>query len=524
MINYLLNKFINIFVFIVFCLLGFLFTEVIIRTIDGYPVFPITLGDKPLPKKLITNKTQASNYLKKLPLKDNFDSDLFLESPPLLPKKQPDIFLMNLFKKAQSSGGERIARNAIREWNKLYMLDLLAADNFKSILNQYPPETVIFEPCDKNVYPAYRFPQNVTMPTGLVTNSFGWRGHELNLNKPANTIRVCFLGSSTTLGLHNSPYSYPEYIEHWLNLWAKKYRFNIQFEIMNTAREMSDSSFIAAIFRQEAAFLEPDIAIYYEGANQFYHYTELLKKLKASAPDFGSQEKGILFFVDKTQKYSATGRRLKELLLKIYKKEIVSEPIKPNYALGFPPGVDERNPDISNKNLPLDLCTILKDLDTINKDAHKIGCQFILTSFVYLPYKGLLLDRTRHQLIYDHINGSYWPLTYDDIKRLAAFQNRAYYLYAIANQIDFIDVSYFFPRDPNLFIDTIHFSEDGTRLQAWIVFQALLPIIRKRIESGNLPRPDHEYITEHPCIHKGIRNGLKLLKDAANDKEKMLKQ
>jgi len=66
MINYLLKKFINFFVFIVSCLVGLLFTEVIIRAIDGYPVFPITLGNKPQPKKLIMNKTQASNYLNKL--------------------------------------------------------------------------------------------------------------------------------------------------------------------------------------------------------------------------------------------------------------------------------------------------------------------------------------------------------------------------------------------------------------------------------------------------------------------------
>jgi len=520
---YLLKKFINFFVVIVFCLLGLLLNEVVIRAIDGYPVLSITLGEKPKPKRLLTNKTQASDYLTKLPLKDNYDSDLFIESPPLLPKKQPDVFLKNLFKKAQSSVGPVIANLAVREWNKYFLLYSIANGEFNSRFNLYPPETVTFEPCEKNVHPYYRFPQNVTMPSGLVTNSFGWRGHDLNLNKPANTIRVCFLGASTTISPHHYAHSYPEYIEHWLNLWAKKNKFNIQFEIMNTGREAIISSDIAAIFRQEAALLAPDIVIYYEGATQFYHYTKLLKNVKTSAPDFDSQEKGILYFVGKTEKYSAVGRRLKELLLKIYKKEIISEPIKPNYTLEFPQDVDEQNPDISNNNLPLDLSTILKDFDTIKKNTHNIGCHFILTSFVWLPYNGLLLDRTRHKLIYEHIHRTYWPLTYDNIKRLTDFQNRVFHLYAIANQMDFIDVSYFFPRDPDLFIDTIHFTEDGTRLQAWIVFQSLLPIIQKSIESGNLPRPNREYITEHPCLRKGIKNGLKLFQEAANDKGKMLK-
>lgn len=520
--NHFLKKIINFFVLMVFCFLGFLFAEIILRAIDNYPIFSITLGNKPQPKILKTNKTKAYNYSIKLPLKDNFDNDLFLENPPLQPKNQPDIFLINLFKKAQNSG-QTFPQNAIREWNKLYLLNLIATGEFNSTLNQYPPETVLFEPCEKSIYPYYRFPQNVTTPDGLVTNSFGWRGHELNLNKPANTIRICFLGSSTTVSPHNFAHSYPEYIEYWLNLWAKKNKINVQFEIMNTGREMIDSSSIAAIFRQEAAPLEPDIVIYYEGANQFWYYTQLLKKVETSGPDFNAQEKGIFFIVDKTKKYSAVGRRLKELLLKICKKEFVSEPIKPNYTLEFPRGVDEHNPDISNKNLPLDLSTILKDLDTINRDAKKISCQFILSSFVWLPYKGLILDRMRHQFIYEYINKAYWPLTYDDIKRLADFQDKVFHLYAIANGIDFIDVSYFFPRDPDLFIDAVHFTEDGTRLQAWIVFQSLLPVIRERINNGTLPRPDREYLAEHPCIRKGVRNGLKLLKEAVNDKEKMLK-
>jgi len=27
-------------------------------------------------------------------------------------------------------------------------------------------------------------------------------------------------------------------------------------------------------------------------------------------------------------------------------------------------------------------------------------------------------------------------------------------------------------------------------------------------ERGELPRPDQEYLDEHPCIHPGIRNGF----------------
>jgi hypothetical protein len=51
---------------------------------------------------------------------------------------------------------------------------------------------------------------------------FGWRGPEIPLDKPAGTIRIAFVGASTTVGLFDLPFSYPEYVVHWLNLWAER--------------------------------------------------------------------------------------------------------------------------------------------------------------------------------------------------------------------------------------------------------------------------------------------------------------
>ena len=185
-----------------------------------------------------------------------------------------------------------------------------------------------------------------------------------------------------------------------------------------------------------------------------------------------------------------------------------SEPLKPDYIVEYPKGVDENNPDISSKNLPLKLPMILRDLDSLLENSNKTGCHLVLSSFVWLPYEGMLLDPVRHESISQNINEKHWPLKYADFKRLSDFQNKVFALYAKAHHLDFIDVSYFFPRNPDLFIDAIHFTDEGIRLQAWIVFQELIPIIRQKIESGKLPRPDQEYINEHPCIRPGIRNGF----------------
>jgi len=46
----------------------------------------------------------------------------------------------------------------------------------------------------------------------------------------------------------------------------------------------------------------------------------------------------------------------------------------------------------------------------------------------------------------------------------------------------------------------MHFNHEGTRLQAWVVFQALLPLVRDRLASGAWPRPDGVPLSAHPAF------------------------
>ena len=301
--------------------LMFLVSEILIRTIDGYPIFSLNLRNKPKPKKSLTSQISIE-YLKKISKGNTLEINEFFKNPPLLPKKNPDPFLLSLLVKAERAGLEGLEQESVvKEWNKSFLIDLIKrGDKSTKIFLRFPPETVLFEACENNPHPRYRFPQSVTTPGGLVTNKFGWRGYELDLNKPANTIRISFLGASTTIGLHDAPYSYPEFVGYWLNIWAKKNHYNVNFEIMNTGREGNGSTDIAAIFKQEVAPLEPDISIYYEGSNQF-QYSPLLKNLEKKNPFPENTEKRILFFINKFENHSAIARRLKEIWLKIHRTE-----------------------------------------------------------------------------------------------------------------------------------------------------------------------------------------------------------
>jgi hypothetical protein len=70
---------------------------------------------------------------------------------------------------------------------------------------------------------------------------------------------------------------------------------------------------------------------------------------------------------------------------------------------------------------------------------------------------------------------------------LSDFQNRVFRNYAASRKIPFLDVASEIPQDPDLFVDAIHMTEVGERVKAWIVFQQLVPTIRRLIESGQLP-------------------------------------
>jgi hypothetical protein len=55
---------------------------------------------------------------------------------------------------------------------------------------------------------------------------------------------------------------------------------------------------------------------------------------------------------------------------------------------------------------------------------------------------------------------------------------------------DFMDTAASFPYDPSLSADAVHLNERGQRIQAWIVFLGLVPMIERMLDTGAPPRPD----------------------------------
>ena len=101
-------------------------------------------------------------------------------------------------------------------------------------------------------------------------------------------------------------------------------------------------------------------------------------------------------------------------------------------------------------------------------------------------FDGLQLDTRRHAPIYRHLNEGCWPYRYADLRRAVDLHNHILQRYAVAHGLPFVDVAAEFPPDQDLFFDAVHLNDDGTRLHAWIVFRALLPLVRVENRIGRV--------------------------------------
>ena len=453
--------------------------ELTIRHLDGYRLLSlrlvqtrVTVGNTLEPGALVRR------YAATLPVADGVRREWFGVVPAELPRPPLSPELAIAARQNESSGA---GFDFFKLWNTLYLKEHVCSRD--PLFLKFPGFAFTYEPVEGTLHPPYRFLPGVASPYGLVTNRLGFRGHDITPDKPAGVIRIVFVGASATLGSHRQFFSYPEFIEPWLNLWAESAAPGIRFETINAGREGISSTDIAAIVRQEVVPLEPDLIVYYEGGNQFTPQTMIHEEDAPRAPpDTSTSEVPGTQFFALLQRVTTLSRRLRF--------RFGVEPAKPRYRLNFPASVSEADPNPDSSELPLDLPAIVHNLDDIRQSAAKSGATVAVSSFIWRVESGLKLDPVDRASYYDLLNVKLWPTTYADIRRMADFQNRVLRNYAARRGVPFLDVASAFPNDINLFTDPVHPTFDGDRLRAWVVFQQLLPILRAGIGAGRWPQPD----------------------------------
>lgn len=455
--------------------------ECIARAIDGVPLF-----DFPIPA---ATRDDASPRLRDMvPLVAGVSRDWFYNDPPPLPNRtRPSKEWFGLYRKVEENPAAYkpfMAPDTFKAWNSVFAGRPCQHD----LLRHVPGLLFLYDPPDGNRFPAYRFLPNATTPLGLVTNQIGWRGPPIRFARDGRTVRIVFVGASTTAGSHQLPFSYPEYVENWLNLWAASKSLDIRFEGLNAGRESLSSSDIAAVVHHEVLPLRPDLVVYYEGANQFRPETIIEDLPKDSStrptPVVGSAPP----WLKELSRYLVLAQRLGAALGYLASDLDGREWPKPDYRVVWPKGLDEYDPDLGYPKLPVGLNQIMHDLELMRIDLAEVDSEFAVSSFFWLAKDGMVLDPIRNRDILDAMNVWNYPFRYRDIERLAAFQNRVFRKYAATHDLPFIDVAGVMPFEPNIFADGIHGTAGGVREQAWIVLQQLIPIIERHLADGSWPR------------------------------------
>ncbi len=363
---------------------------------------------------------------------------------------------------------------------------------------ELPDSFTVFDAPGGSATPRYRYPASVTLPTGMVTNRFGFRGRELEPRKPRGTVRIGFVGASTTVEAPRLPHSAPELVEHWLNLWAEARGLAVRFETLNAAREAVASPDLRAVVEQELLPLGVDRIVYYEGANQFtpavldQHVDVVGPYALAQPPEglvgtfdvaaVGSPERT---WTDAVCDHSALAVAVRSLARG---REMLREPPKPAQSVVLPPGVNATTFDLARAAEVLQLGSILGDLDAIRSAAEARDARIVLATFCWLVRPGLELDGLFGRNAFIQLNRAYWPFTYATVRELADVQNRGFEAWARARGIDLVDLSAMLPMDERLYIDAIHHSETGVRLKAWLLFCRLTELLERDLAAGLLPR------------------------------------
>src|SRR5262249_10631625 len=245
--------------------------EVALRALDGYRIRSPTLVPTRPPQEAAVSLQvdrarqldRARHHVRTLPVASGVDRALFDVDPdPLAAPEAPDPDVNRRYWKHHGAEIE-----SIYAWNRVYVVNKLCVGS-----DRWPALSDIFtfDPPSHTEYPRYRFPPGQRLPSGLVSNNFGWRGAPISLNRPPRTIRIAFVGASTTVNPHYFPASYPEHVGAFLNAWSRRQNLDVNFEIINAGREGLDSTDFTRIVADEIVPADPDLVVYYEGANQFW--------------------------------------------------------------------------------------------------------------------------------------------------------------------------------------------------------------------------------------------------------------
>lgn len=360
-----------------------------------------------------------------------------------------------------------------------------------------------FHSYDGSILPRYRlYPDNDFTPTPWITNHYGWLSVKLRTPKPPHTIRIGIIGDSTS---HNF---YGRQLQAYLNAWGTATHLGVRFQVLNGARQGLEQQDELAVLKYELAPMGLDyIYAYFAPAFAVGGSIRTFAKLPSGVkfgqppkprPDWWTRAAAMLAPLAPV---SALARDLRQQWLGTAPDTMLAEPPKPPVRLELPPGARGArvNLKLAGKNPYLGM--LIGDLDRLRRISQRVGATPIVSDERLCVWRGMRVNATTHRLLYDNVNGPiFWPLSYGEIRRLLEMHNATIDAWARQNHVAVVNIDGYYPRDPDLCSDAFHDLLPGMRLRAWIIFQRLIPLIRRDLAAGIVPRANADPSGHNPAF------------------------
>lgn len=144
-------------------------------------------------------------------------------------------------------------------------------------------------------YLGYKMNPESSVPGILEINSFGYRGREITLKKPANTYRIITLGGSSTAGYQVWPgFAYPDILEHLLK--NNPPSANLNYEVLNGGVGGYTSIQAQRSLVRDLIKFDPDLVVWMSGWNDIQQsfndrwYPDILLQKKSRLTKFATYE------------------------------------------------------------------------------------------------------------------------------------------------------------------------------------------------------------------------------------------
>ena len=117
----------------------------------------------------------------------------------------------------------------------------------------------------------------------------------------------------------------------------------------------------------------------------------------------------------------------------------------------------------------------------------------------------MVLRNDSNSGLYEELNGPrFWPFSYAALRQILDAHNAVIKAWARTYNVTVVDIDGRMPARPDLRVDPWHDNDLGQNMRAWLVFQALVPLLVRDLRTGEVPHANGLDSDVHPYLDKSI--------------------